>query len=440
MTHSEYFSDPVDIPETGADLPSDTMQSDGSPDLPGADESDPRTTWQGTSNMAGADIEIATNYEERAQRLSSRLAGMEASIQLARMFLSASQAIEEILIDSGRLLERGRTLTEPSSRRALAGTFRGIKQQINDIVADATLDGRNLAAGDSLEVTLDEDSSNIFQIDSSALSTTALGLSDHDCKFENDAEIVCEIMEIRNAISNVGTRRTIVEMGLSVLENRAKFAREKIHSLRSTTDALIGDNKAYGAICKIAARRRVEHEQPVTKLRVPCKTVLITRDNDTPAGLATEDDNVARLDQKPVDEPAEPESTKAKVTPIKLADVCLEEPEGSDELDQLAKNLALLLKDDSYLRNWLKYESGDTAIFTRHFAKLYGPDLIQTFSKQYNSDKEFKDIANKYMAEFEARIEGDTVGKTDRKVTIDERLKTDQGTVYIILTRVRKRV
>lgn len=439
MTHSENFTDPVDIPENMADFTRHALRSDRSLNLPGVDKSNPWTSWQRTCDVASADIEMATNYEERAQRLSSRLEGIEESIQLARMFMSASQAIEEILIDSSRLLERGRTLTEPSSRKALAGTYRGIKEQIDEIVADAEFDGQNLAAGDSLKVALDEDNSHIFQIDSSALLTTALGFSNRDCSFESDAEIVSEIMEIHNAVSVVGTRRTIVEMGLSVLENRANFTREKIDSLRSATHSLIGHDKAYGAICKIAAHR-VEHAQPMTRMREPSKTVPVSRNTHSSAGLAAEGAKITRLHERSVSKPARSVTTDAKVTPIKLAADCLEEPEGSDELDCLARDMALLLKDKSYLSNWFKYESGDTPIFTRYFAESYGPELIQIFSKKYRDDEEFTDIADRYMAEFETRIEEDTKDRTDRRAIIEECLKTDQGTIYVILTRVSKSI
>lgn len=429
MKYSEKPSGPNGKSDSAPDTPPLPAQNQLSTVSGWGDKPRSGATCQGKSTPDRADIEMALNCEERAQRLSHRMPGIEDSIRLARIFLNTSEAIEQILVDSLRLLKMGRTLTEPSSRKALAETFRGIKQQIDDIVADAEFNGQNLAAGDSIKVILDENNLRSFQIDSSALSSKGLELSEHDNDFESNADITSEIMQVRSAISMVGTRRAIVEMGLSLLENRAGFSRNKIHSLQRATHVLVGQGNAYGAICKIAARR-IRRGQQTKPSRSPCKNLPASNGVKMQSPLPAEEHKRDGPDNGPA--AAQPTAVR---TNIRL----LEPAQDADRLDGLVKDMARLLKDKSYLENWFKYESGDTRIFTQTFAGLYGPRLIQKFAKKYRGNNEFRETVEQYVTEFEARIEQEIKGKSDRKTAIEEYLKTDQGTIYIILIRARNR-
>lgn len=428
MTFSEKSSVLSRTAEPTSNVPPRAAQSDLS-ETSRCGSSQKRESTPARSVFAQASV-----YEENAERLADQLHRIEESICLARIFLTTSEAIEYILIDSRRMLEKGRTLTEPSPRKALADTFRGVKQQIDDIVDDAEFNGLNLAAGDTLDDIFDEDNAQLFQADTSALSIGALELSGHGNTFESNADFTNEIMRVRNAISMVGTRRAVVEMGLSLLKNRARFTRKKIYSLYGAALSRNGLGKKSGLPGK-ATRRRGEYRQPTIPTPSPSETATVARNDNMQPELPLEEG----IKDKHEEELAPTETPNAKAAPVQMVTLNAGEPDESDTLDCMAKDLACLLGDESFLRNWLKYDTGDTAIFTRLLVESYGRKLIQKYSSIYSSDEKFRDIADRYVFEFESRVETETRSESNRKVAIEEYLRTDQGTLYIMLTRVRKR-
>ena len=357
------------------------------------------------------------------------------------MFLSASAAIEELLVESRRMLEKGRGLSDPLSRQALADTYAIIKKQINDIVAEAEFNDQNLAAGDLIEVAFDEAQSHAFQIGSNALSISALGLSERTCKFDSDAEIIETVVQLEHAINAVRTRRTVTEMALSVLASRAKFAREKIDSLRSASQSLTEQGKAYGAICEIAASRVARESTPKAKQRRP-GAASKSRSADIPLRRAAgEEPDEARVATENSEGPA-PAHVKSNVSAT--GETSANEPVDqtyNDEMDLLAKELARFLKQGSYLTRWFKYEEGETGTFTHLLSQSYSPELIEESALKYAEDHQFKELADQYMAKFEAWLDHEVADdEPDRKEKIDGYLKTEPGVIYIALARACGRV
>ena len=184
-----------------------------------------------------------------------------------------------------------------------------------------------------------------------------------------------------------------------------------------------------------ATTRRGEYRQAAIPTPSPSEAATPTRNDDIQPELPLEEGIKGKHEAKPA--PTETANTKA--APVQMVTLNAGEPDASDMLDCMAKDLACLLGDESFLRNWFKYDAGDTEIFTRLLAESYGRKLIQKYSSIYSCDEKFRDIADRYVVEFESRIETETEGEIDRKAAIEERLRTDQGTLYIMLTRVRKR-
>lgn len=401
--------------------------------------------WDRAGQIGSGDLEMATSCEERAQRLVPRLEEMEESIQLARMFLSASEAIEALLIESRRLLDKGRSFTEPASRTALADTYREIKNQIGDIVVEAGFNGQNLAAGDILEVAFDEDDAHILRTEPAAMSIEALGLSTHRATFEYDADIIETIIEIENAINTVRTRHTVIEMTLSMLESRAKFVQQKVASLRDASHVFLDQQKVHASIREIAARRvRKVTRKSVAKPRRAEKLTAPVAAPAAPAPAKASQIKLRNIAEEvkaemaipvavPMPQPA-PE-TKPVLMAVEKANDNQDAADDNVELDDLTKDLARHLKLDSYLTHWFRFERGERGVFTEQLARDYSPELIERVAERCSEDDQAKEIAERYMAIFETRIEKAVEGKPDRKPIIDELLKTAHGTVYVELTR-----
>ncbi|MDH3579088.1 MAG: hypothetical protein OEM91_00490 [Hyphomicrobiales bacterium] len=441
MAHVVDFGEASDAPERSSDITGDRRNNGSRADRDSATRAGVEPHGHATGVAGNDNLAKATNCEESAQRLSSRINEMEDSIRLTRMFLSASSAIEELLVESRLMLEKGRGFSDPLSRKALADTYAIIKNQINDIVAEAEFNDQNLAAGDLIEVAFDETESHAFQIGSNALSISALGLSEHANKLESDAEIIETVVKLEHAINTVKTRRTVTEMALSVLASRAKFARDKVDSLRSTSQFLTEQGKAYGAICEIAASRVARETTPKPN----------QHRSDEPSMPRGADMPLRRASDRVPEEANVPSGSSERAAPAQVnsivpatGDISHGEPVDrtyNDELDQLAKELARFLKQGSYLTRWFKYEEGETGTFTHLLSQSYSPELIEETALKYKEDQQFKDLADRYMAKFEAWLDQEVADdEPDRKEKIDAYLKTEPGVIYIALARACGRV
>ncbi len=463
MAHAVDYTNPSDT----LDLMSGFTRPTINTGFPGAAANDSGANRDHAKRGGSPQLERAVACEEHAQRLFSRVEEMEESVRLARMSLNASQAIEELLEESARLLEQGRQLSDPMSRYALAGAYREIRNQIDGIVENADYNGQNLAAGDSLEVTFDEAGAHILKIDRMALKAGDLGLSAPDGDFSSDADIIKSIMQVETALNTAKTRTTVVEIALSILESRVKFSRNKMDSLRGASRALIDDGKALAAIRDVAARRVLRGPdsasggtpaEPVrpaapsepgrgTDLPVPGNKLSAMRKKVSESAMKKMVAEPAVKEEAATPKPAAMQvplkvtgGAASKIKTIQMMDDGPEAPDSKTSFDQIAKELSRFLDQESYLTRWFKSENGESDIFTRELAQAYGPELIEKVGEKYVQSSRFREFSEKYMSLFEAQLEGRSDGKPAGKRNLEEFLSTDHGTVYIVLARASGRI
>jgi flagellin-like hook-associated protein FlgL len=383
-------------------------------------------------------LERAVSCEEDAQRLTSLLGQVDESIRSVKLTLNASQAIEELLVDATPLLEQGRKQSNPLARKALAAAYKEIINQIDGFAGDAEFNGRNYATGDIFEVAFDNDGSNVLRNENFTLTSASLELTTKDIGFEVDAEIIRELMLIENALDTVRMRKTFIEMSLSILENRAKFMQNKANSLQDVSQALIEGGRAHMAIQEVAARR-IASEKSTASSPNSIDKIQVKNDNFDSFKEGS-GDNAGKIkirnEQAPNSEEAvdQDEILVPKSGEIQTLINNLESEEYSD-LNLLAMELARLLDEDSYLGQWLKFESGQSDIFVSHLAKAYGPEVIEKAKGKYEDEEKFKILADKFMRFYEKKLENEISGVPNPTSHMESYLKTKYGTVYIILAR-----
>jgi hypothetical protein len=401
------------------------------------------SSWERSLNQFAAhetsqpDIRPTIATEERLTRLRFQLHAIEDAIKSVRMFMSASDAIQEILCESLYLLEKSKLTFTPSSRRALADCYEKLKNQIDAIVVDAQLEGHNLAAGDSLSVSLAENESNPFKVDSAGISVDALGLSADSCGLESDMEITQQVSRVELAIEILKTRRTVIETARTIFEIRAKFSRVKIDLLRSVRQNKSAHGEANGTTGGIAAPC-LGDDQAGQKER----STVVVPDSPDPTTHNHEQRKDAMMSHGHRDcaSLAQPTVQNARWEQALMANDNHHRQQNRERLDELAKDLSCLLRRENYFQRWLKYDAGESEIFTRELAESYGPDLIKLFRDRYIGGGEFKEFTDQYMSEFEAWIEQKIDNVSDRTSEIDTLLKTDLGTVYITTVRASGRM
>jgi len=391
-------------------------------------------TDEGTSSeQFSPQLERAAVCEESAQRLASLLEQLEESIRSVRLVLNASDAIEQLLMDAVRLLERGRQHSNPVNRKALADAYREIINQIDGIAVDAEFNGQNYATGDLLKVAFDSDGENILKIDNLALTSASLELTPRDINFVADANFIGEMMRIDDALNTVRMRKTFLEMALSVLNSRAKFSQNKMRSLQDASQELTQDGRAHMAIQEVAARRIAMDS---TKISIPGYT------NNTPSKADSklfENDNNKNNNTANIINEHLKYNDDNNYDISEIEDIqCLINNLGTEklsELNLLAMELARFLDEETYMRQWLKFENGEADRFVIHLANSYGPEIIEKAKDKYAEDKKFKSNSDLFRQIYEKMLEEEVSEDPNPKAKMDSFLKTNYGTIYIILTR-----
>ena len=468
MANTAYLSEYSELPGMSREADDLQLNSTGLKGCPAAG-ADRLVLGLGSLDIFDdSELKKAVSCEKRAQELSFCIKEMEDSIHMVRIFLSASEAVEELLVQSRKMLEQCRLLSDPIGRSALAETFAEIKYHIDDIVSQAKFHGQNLAAGEIPETATDEVEYRLFRNIPLALTTRALKLPERKVSFETDAQIIATAIRVDHAIDKVRARRAIAEMSLPVLLSRTKIARGKSLYLSEASRSLTRQDRAYDVLCKYSERRLVR--EPIgtanQNQRDALREVPASDETIQPAPVKNLDDVIAHitdteLPPEPLPEPAplpepliEPElqplpeleplpeaqSESPALGDIQTLIYNLDTPHEDEGLDGLTKELARMLGIESYLTHWFKYEEGNTGIFTQILAGLIGPEMKDKAAEKYISDTEFHDITDKYMAMFEASIAQMVEGSTDQMATIDKMLKTDPGKIYATLAKACGRV
>ncbi|NWH08260.1 MAG: hypothetical protein HXY22_06380 [Alphaproteobacteria bacterium] len=95
-------------------------------------------------------------------------------------------------------------------------------------------------------------------------------------------------------------------------------------------------------------------------------------------------------------------------------------------------NLSRALEDDPPLDLWKRYLSGERNAFARPVLSLLGRDAIDRIAHRFGHDDEFRDIAERYVRQFEALL--DEASTSDREMILTETYLTSQtGKVYLVL-------
>ena len=472
MANTAYLSEDSELPGISREADDLQLKSTGLKGCPAAG-ADRLVLGLGSLDIFDDSVlKKAVSCEKRTQELSFSIKEMEDSIHMVRIFLSASEAVEELLVQSRKMLDQCRLLSDPIGRRALAETFAEIKYHIDDIVSQAKFHGQNLAAGEIPENATGEVEYRLFRNIPLALTTRALKLPEHKVSFETDAQIIATAIRVDHAIDNVRARRAIAEMSLPVLLSRTKIAREKSLYLSEASLSLTRQDRAYDELCKYSERRLVR--EPIgtanQNQRDALREVPARDETIQPAPVKNLDNVIAHitdteLPPEPLPEPAplpeplteplpepglqplpeleplpEAQSESPATGDIQTLIYNLDTPHEDGGLDGLTKELARILGIESYLTHWFKYEEGNTGIFTQILAGLIGPEMKDKAAEKYISDTEFHGITDKYMAIFEASIAQMVEGSTDQMATIDKMLKTDPGKIYATLAKACGRV
>ena len=138
--------------------------------------------------------------------------------------------------------------TANSERAAFAAQFDEVRAQINQLAADASYNGNNLLAGDSLSVTFNEDGSSSLTVEGVNFTSTGLGIDASSDTFQKDSDINAAISDLSAATATLRSQASKFGSNLSVVETRQDFTKNLINVLETgAANLTLADTNEEGA-------------------------------------------------------------------------------------------------------------------------------------------------------------------------------------------------
>jgi flagellin-like hook-associated protein FlgL len=147
-------------------------------------------------------------------------------------------------------LENGTTDAPYSQERAdLESQFNSLREQIDQLAADAGFNGINLLNGDDLDVTFNEDGSSKLSITSVTFDSAGLGINEATTdSFQTNDAIETTLNELDSAVTSLRSQASTFGSNLSVVEAREEFTNNMINTLEGgAADLTLADTNEEGA-------------------------------------------------------------------------------------------------------------------------------------------------------------------------------------------------
>jgi flagellin len=157
-------------------------------------------------------------------------------------------------------LAAGTTTSSTNSlRQSLAQQFDSIRNQINQLAADAGFNGQNLLNGDTLSITLNETGSASAAVSGSSVTASTLGIAaasgaGGDFQFDGDLQDI--IAGLDGASSSLRRMSSTYGAQLAVVSTREDFAKSMSNLLTTGAESLVAADTDYEGALLLALQTR----------------------------------------------------------------------------------------------------------------------------------------------------------------------------------------
>ncbi|HWP26126.1 MAG TPA: hypothetical protein VNL39_07260 [Xanthobacteraceae bacterium] len=109
-----------------------------------------------------------------------------------------------------------------------------------------------------------------------------------------------------------------------------------------------------------------------------------------------------------------------------------------ESLDSLSVDIARMIDHEAATELWDRYKRGERNVFTRRLYTLQGQKAFDDIRRKYQSDREFRQTVDRYIAEFERLLE--EISRDDHgQVVARTYLTSETGKVYTMLAHAAGR-
>ncbi len=138
--------------------------------------------------------------------------------------------------------------TDNAERASFAAQFDDLRAQIDQLATDASYNGNNLLAGDSLTVTFNEDSTSSLTVTGVNFNSAGLDISASSDTFQKDSDINAALTDLTAATDTLRAQASKFGSNLSVVETRQDFTKNLINVLETgAANLTLADTNEEGA-------------------------------------------------------------------------------------------------------------------------------------------------------------------------------------------------
>ncbi|MDX1922999.1 MAG: flagellin [Alphaproteobacteria bacterium] len=197
------------------------------------------------SALDGATAFFASQaFLDRANDLSNVKDGVSTALQTVNAANNGIDAVSKLVDQAKGIATAALQTQDPTARAAFAQQFDDLRSQIDGIVADSSLNGRNLIDGTSsaLTVNFNETSTSTLTIANTDLTSTGLGVAASTNAFANDSDINAAFSNLTTASTKLRTTAANISDNATIISTRSDFISNSINTLKEASDNLTLDD------------------------------------------------------------------------------------------------------------------------------------------------------------------------------------------------------
>lgn len=203
-----------------------------------------------TGKKVGSALDNATAFFasqaflDKANDLSNVKDATSTALQTLNATNNGIDAVSKLVDQAKGIATAALQTQDPTQRAAFAQQFDDLRGQIDDIVKDSSLNGRNLIDGTSgaLTVGFNADNTSTLTIANKDLTSTGLGVAASTNAFANNSDINTALSNLGTASTTLRTTQASISNNATVISTRSDFISQSIDTLKEASDNLTNDD------------------------------------------------------------------------------------------------------------------------------------------------------------------------------------------------------
>jgi len=190
----------------------------------------------------------AQSLSVRANDLNSLLDTMSTGINTIQAANNGITAITKLVQTAQSLVSQAQQTSDTDVRATLSSQFDSLRTQIDQLAADAGINGVNLLNGDDLTITLNETGSSTVVISGVTDTSNGMSITSAANNWAASGDITTASAELTAALVTLRSQSQALSSNLQTVQVRQDFTKAMINTLNTGADNLtLADSNEEGA-------------------------------------------------------------------------------------------------------------------------------------------------------------------------------------------------